>query len=502
MPICDCVFDRPDLAALDDDDVLDHLARCGHCPAVQSGPGQVLLARLQASARELRRTASRACQYERELTALRVDTGRSEQRIADLERVHKVSTREVLQKNALLAMISSITIAANEADSEAAVYRICMHKICAASGWSLARLTPVNGGTSRWHVADRHAAGFVDLLPDGQPTALGRDALAGRPVWIPDLRARLDAPWIDRAAALGLRGGAALPVVVGGQVIAVVEFFGAAGEGTATALMLAMSTIGAEIGRVLARLRAEEATAQARHAAEEANRTKSAFLASMSHELRTPLNAILGYADLVHDTLDDHAGTDVRDDVLRIRQAGEHLLGLINNILDLSKVEAGRMPVICERFDLGVLVRDSADLLRPLIERRANLAVLDLAADLDDIETDPTLVRQILFNLISNAAKFTAAGTITIAAARQTDPCGAPWLQLSVADTGIGLTEAQCGQLFEPYRQADPRLARRAGGTGLGLTLCRHLCTLLGGTIAVRSAPTRGSCFTVRLPLR
>src|SRR5690606_21998552 len=102
-----------------------------------------------------------------------------------------------------------------------------------------------------------------------------------------------------------------------------------------------------------------------------------------------------------------------------------------------------------------------------------NLAVLDLAADLDDIETDPTLVRQILFNLISNAAKFTAAGTITIAAARQTDPGGAPWLQLSVADTGIGLTEAQCGQLFEPYRQADPRLARRAGGTGLGLTLCR-----------------------------
>jgi signal transduction histidine kinase len=503
MPICDCVFDRTDLAQLGDDEIFDHLERCGACPQVQAGPGRVLLARLQASARDLRRTASRARQLERELVELRVEVDRSEQRIANLERVQKVSTREVLQKNALLAMISSITIAANEAASEADVYRICMHKLCSASGWSLARLTPLSGGPSRWHVADRLAAGFILLLVDGEPTELGLDALrGGKPVWVPDLRARVDAPWSERAAALGLRGGAALPVIVGGQAIAVLELFGCAGEGTATALMLAMATIGAEIGRVLARLRADDAIEQARDAAEEASRAKSAFLASMSHELRTPLNAILGYADLVHEILDEQGPVDVRGDIVKIRQAGEHLLGLINNILDLSKVEAGRMPVICERFDLRALVRDTVELLRPLLDRRRNAVCLDLAGDLDDVETDPTLVRQILFNLISNAAKFTDAGTITVAAARQSDPAGTPWFHLSVADTGVGMTEEQCARLFEPYRQADPRLARRAGGTGLGLSLCRGLCTLLGGTIAVHSAPGRGTCFTVRLPLR
>ncbi|MCY0994225.1 ATP-binding protein [Nannocystis sp. ILAH1] len=500
---CDCVFERADLPVLGDDELLEHVERCGTCPKVHTGPGRVLLARLRDSTRNLRRTANRARQVERELTELRVDVDRSEQRIANLERVHKVSTREVLQKNALLAMISSITIAANEAHTETDVYRICMHKVCSASGWSLARLTPAIGGSSRWHVADRLAVDFIGLLVDGEPTSLGLDALRhGKPVWAPDLRARLDAPWIERAAALGLRGGAALPVVVGGQVIAVVEFFGTAGEGTATALMLAMATIGAEIGRVLARLRADEAVAHARDAAEGASQAKSAFLASMSHELRTPLNAILGYADLVDEILEEEGADDVRGDIVRIRQAGEHLLGLINNILDLSKVEAGRMPVLNERFDLGALIRDTADLLKPLMDRRNNVACLDLAGDLADVETDPTLVRQILFNLISNASKFTHAGTITIAAARQTDPSGASWFQLSVADTGVGMTEEQCAQLFEPYRQVDVRLARRAGGTGLGLTLCRGLCTLLGGTIAVYSAPGRGSCFTVRLPLR
>ncbi|WAS90237.1 sensor histidine kinase [Nannocystis punicea] len=503
MTDCDCVFERPELPGFGDDELLEQVERCGTCPKVQHGPGRILLARLQDSARNLRRAASRARQAERELAELRVDVDRTEQRMANLERVHKVSTREVLQKNALLAMISSITIAANEAQTEADVYRICMHKVCSASGWSLARLTPASGVSSRWHVADRLAAEFTGQLVDGEPTVLGLDALrSGKPVWAPDLRARLDAPWIERAAALGLRGGAALPVVVGGQVIAVVEFFGTAGEGTATALMLAMATIGAEIGRVLARLRADEAVAQARDAAEGASRTKSAFLAGMSHELRTPLNAILGYADLVHEILDEQGEKDLRDDIVRIRQAGEHLLGLINNILDLSKVEAGRMPVLCERFDLAALIRDTADLLKPLMDRRNNVACLDISAELADVETDPTLVRQILFNLISNASKFTDAGTITIAASRPTDPSGAPWFQLSVADTGVGMTEEQCAQLFEPYRQADPRLGRRAGGTGLGLTLCRGLCTLLGGTIAVYSAPGRGSCFTVRLPLR
>jgi signal transduction histidine kinase len=262
-----------------------------------------------------------------------------------------------------------------------------------------------------------------------------------------------------------------------------------------------MATVGAQLGRVLARRRAEEATAHARDVAEEASRAKSAFLASMSHELRTPLNAILGYADLVRELLDERGDVELRDDLRRIRQAGEHLLGLINNILDLSKVEAGRMPVVFERFDLAALIREAVELLAPLIERRDNAVVLELGPDLGAVETDPTLVRQLLFNLVSNAAKFTGAGTITVRAARERDAHGAPWLVLAVADTGVGMTPEQCERIFEPYRHADDRLARRSGGTGLGLTLCRGLCTLLGGAIAVTSAPERGSCFTVRLPL-
>jgi len=499
---CECVFDRPDLASLADDVLLERLERCGTCPKVQGGAGAALLARLRASARELRRAASRGRQLTRELADLRGEVDRAEQRLVNLERVQKVSTREVLQKNAILAMISNITIAANEATSEDAIFQVCMTKICAATGWSIARVTSVAGGRSRWHVADPFAARFVDVLRDGEQTALGRDALrTGQPAWAPDLRAHVDADWTDRAAELGLRGGAALPVVVDGQVAAVVEFFGAANESSSHALRLAMATVGAQLGRVLARRRAEEAAAHARDVAEEASRAKSAFLASMSHELRTPLNAILGYADLVRELLDERGDVELRDDLRRIRQAGEHLLGLINNILDLSKVEAGRMPVVFERFDLAALIREAVELLAPLIERRDNAVVLELDDDLGAVETDPTLVRQLLFNLVSNAAKFTGAGTITVRAARERDASGAPWLELAVADTGVGMTPEQCARIFEPYRHADDRLARRSGGTGLGLTLCRGLCTLLGGAIAVTSAPERGSCFTVRLPL-
>lgn len=501
MDPCACVFERPDLAALADDEVLDHVLRCGTCPKVQGGAGGLLLARLQESARQLRRAGSRARQLTRELADLRVEVDRAEQRLVNLERVQKASTREILQKNAILAMISSITIAANEATSDDVIFQVCMTKVCAATGWSIARVTPLGGDRSRWHVADPFAAPFVDVLRDGELTALGHEALStGQPTWALDLRAHIGAPWTDRAADLGLRGGAALPVTADGDVSAVVEFFGAANESTGNALRLAMATVGAQLGRVLARRRAEEAAAHARVAAEEANRAKSAFLASMSHELRTPLNAILGYADLVHELLGERGDAELQGDMLRIRQAGEHLLGLINNILDLSKVEAGRMPVVRERFDLAALITEAVALLAPLIERRDNAVVLELGEDLGDVETDPTLVRQLLFNLVSNAAKFTGAGTITVAAARELDAAGALWLRISVADTGIGMTAEQCARIFEPYRHADDRLARLSGGTGLGLTLCRSLCELLGGAITVTSAPERGSCFTVRLP--
>jgi hypothetical protein len=221
----------------------------------------------------------------------------------------------------------------------------------------------------------------------------------------------------------------------------------------------------------------------------------------MSHELRTPLNAIIGYGELLAEDLDDLELGEPRDIVERMNGASRHLLGLINNILDLSKIEAGKMSVLCEAVDLKTELDELLAVLRPLIDSRGNRLRCELPQLDARLLLDSTKIRQILFNLVGNAAKFTKNGTITVRVGLTRDD-DATTLSIAVQDTGIGMSEAQLARVFEAFTQAESDTTRSYGGTGLGLTLCQRLAELLGGTIAVTSELGVGSTFTVELPTR
>jgi PAS domain S-box-containing protein len=239
----------------------------------------------------------------------------------------------------------------------------------------------------------------------------------------------------------------------------------------------------------------------ARREAEQANRAKSQFLANMSHELRTPLNAIIGYAEILQEEATDRGIDDFVPDLARIRSSGGHLLSLINDVLDLSKVEAGRMELFLEEFDLRATIDDISSTVAPLISRNGNTLELQIDEGVGTVCADAVKVRQVLLNLLSNASKFTERGSIVVLAEPFSHE-GTPCVRIRVRDAGIGMTPEQMGRLFEAFAQADASTTRKYGGTGLGLAISRRFCRLMGGDIEVESEPGAGSTFTLRLPVR
>ncbi len=248
-----------------------------------------------------------------------------------------------------------------------------------------------------------------------------------------------------------------------------------------------------ELGELVARLRLSQQEVEA------ATRAKSEFLANMSHELRTPLNAITLYSELLQDNATDAGREADVADLGKIRTASTHLLGLINGILDLSKIEAGKMEMNLETFDVRAMTDELVGTVEAVVRKNRNSLTVRYAPGVGTMHADLTKTRQILFNLLSNAAKFTSAGSVTVEVGRKSVD-GRDLIELAVVDTGIGLSDEQKDRLFRPFTQADSSISRKYGGTGLGLALVWRYCQMMGGSIRVDSTLGNGARFTVLLP--
>jgi GAF domain-containing protein/CheY-like chemotaxis protein len=329
----------------------------------------------------------------------------------------------------------------------------------------------------------------------------GRMAVTQEPVQIPDIAqaGAYTGPLRDVLLRTGTRALMSVPLLREGQLIGGLTVNKKSPGDFPPEVVDLLKTFAAQSAVAIQNARLFREIEDKGRQLEVADRHKSEFLANMSHELRTPLNAIIGYSEMLQEDAADLGAEQFTDDLKKINAAGKHLLELINAVLDLSKIEAGKMELYLESFDVPALVRDIAAVIQPLAAKNANRLDVQCPDGIGAMHADLTKVRQALFNLLSNACKFTEQGTVSLAVARETAD-GEEWLRFAVSDTGIGMTPEQLARLFEVFTQADAATTRRFGGTGLGLALSRRLCRMMGGDVTVESESGRGSTFTIRLP--
>jgi signal transduction histidine kinase len=325
----------------------------------------------------------------------------------------------------------------------------------------------------------------------------GRTALEGKVVHIPDAQTDPEYTMTDLIKLDPFRTMLGVPLLREGTPIGVITLTRAMVRPFTKQQIQLVTTFADQAVIAIENVRLFDEIQDKSRQLAEASQHKSQFLANMSHELRTPLNAIIGVTEMLRE--DAEALKQDVEPLDRVLGAGRHLLALINDILDLSKIEAGRMELHLETFPLVPLIEDVAKTIEPMATKNGNRLVIDCPADLGTIHADQTRFRQSLLNLASNANKFTEKGTITITA-HQDQKNGRDWVTLEVTDTGIGMTPEQMGKLFQEFSQASSATASKYGGTGLGLAISKRFCQMMGGDITVESAPGRGSTFTIRLP--
>jgi signal transduction histidine kinase len=352
-------------------------------------------------------------------------------------------------------------------------------------------------GSSYGFTAEHRAHLERHPIPSGRGSVVGRAVVEGRTIHIPDVQADPEYRMPDLARIGGFRTVLAVPLLREGVPIGVIGLQRQTVRPFTDKQIELASTFADQAVIAIENVRLFDEIQDKSRQLAEASQHKSQFLANMSHELRTPLNAIIGVSEMLRE--DAEALQQDTEPLDRVLGAGRHLLALINDILDLSKIEAGRMELNLETFALAPLIDGVVKTIEPMATKNGNRIVIDCPADLGTIHADQTRFRQSLLNLASNANKFTENGTITIAARREQES-GRDWITLAVADTGIGMTPEQMDKLFQEFSQASSKTASKYGGTGLGLVISRRFCQMMGGDITVASEPGRGSTFTIRLP--
>ena len=332
----------------------------------------------------------------------------------------------------------------------------------------------------------------------GISEAVGQLTEAHEPNQTADLRDLPPTPVNDAILRAGYRARLLVPLVRSGEVMgALLVRRKTPGEFNASMVELlktfaAQSVLAIQNARLFREI--EEKSRQLALASEH----KSQFVSSVSHELRTPLNAIIGLTEMMVTNAARFGTEKALEPLQRVNRAGTHLLGLINQVLDLSKIEAGKLELNPQTVELAPLINEVVGTARQLAEQNNNRLTAEAPGDLGSLSVDPMRLRQILFNLLSNACKFTKDGEVKLRASRVD---GRDWVELSVSDTGIGMTAEQQAKLFEEFAQADKTTAQRFGGTGLGLAITRKLARMMGGDVTVASEPGKGSVFTLRLPV-
>jgi GAF domain-containing protein/CheY-like chemotaxis protein len=331
----------------------------------------------------------------------------------------------------------------------------------------------------------------------------GRMAVTREPVQVPDIAeaGAYSGPLRDVLLRTGARALLGIPMLREGHLIGGLTVTRKTPGEFSSEIIDLLKTFASQSALAIQNARLFREIGDKSRQLEAADRHKSEFLANMSHELRTPLNAIIGYSEMLQEDAADLGAERFTDDLKRINAAGKHLLELINAVLDLSKIEAGKMELYLETFDVVALVRDIAAVIQPLAGKNANRLEVRCPDEAGTMHADLTKVRQALFNLLSNACKFTDRGTISLVVTREAVG-DQDWMVFNVSDTGIGMTPEQLARLFEAFSQADAATTRKYGGTGLGLALSRRLCRMMGGDVTVESQADRGSTFAIRLPAR
>jgi PAS domain S-box-containing protein len=412
------------------------------------------------------------------------------------------------KKATLVQLLQSVTVAANQSSTIEQTARICLERMGSYTGWPVghAYLRADNSpeeaiSAGLWHVegdgrfeAFRTASDRWRFTPG---TDLPDRVLAsGKPEWIVDLKQDQGFLRAEVAASAGLRSGFAFPVPVDGKIMGVLEFFSLHTAQPDEEFRAIMEQIGSQLGQVIVRQRAERDLQRAKAAAESANRAKSDFLTTMSHEMRTPMNAILGMADLLSES---PLREDQRDYVRIFQRAGTNLLDLINDILDLSKVESGHVELESIRFDLVGLLKKTMELMAArALNRGLDLTLKVQPGVPSELIGDPNRLRQILVNLIGNALKFTERGSVMLRV--EPEPEAAGWLRFNVVDTGIGIAAEKIEVIFGRFTQGDSSTTRKYGGSGLGLAISKGLAELMDGHVGCTSEPGKGSTFFFTAP--